>query len=149
MSAATSHGRNNMSLVRKRTQPYIYPITPFELTLEDKNWLAIALKKDYHKTSIDTILKDAVNGHMQLWRFQEGIIVSELLAFSGNKFLVLTHMAGRGFIKNLDTIEKAMTNYCKANACIAFEVATAQPALQRLFAKRFKEITKVYAKEIN
>lgn len=136
---------------KPRPKPYLWQVQPWYMTAKDKAWLEKALARDYHKLSLNAVLVEAANGFCQIWRCgqEEGIIVTEVVMFNGDNFLCTTYLAMSGYFKMLDEIEACLVAYAKEYGCKGILLEAARPGLQRLYEKRYKELTRKYIKEIN
>ena len=136
-----------MSLNRVRLQPYIYQVGVPDLAPDDLRWLDIALKTDYHGLSIDRLLVLVAKNEMQLWRMGkwEGIFVTELVKWENGTSLVGLYLAGRGFLKNLETIVETLKTFARNQGCRNIEFATQDKRLQRVYERKFTESTRIYS----
>ena len=140
-----------MSLVRPRVQAYLCKVSPYALSAKDMEWLDKAIRKDYHKVSKLKILNDAASGFSQIWRVgaEQGIIVTEVVVYAAERYLCANHLAMEGFFQEIEKIEECLVDYAKDMGCKAIQLETARPGLQEFYANRYKELTRVYIKEID
>jgi len=139
-----------MSFSKKRTQAYIVPISPDELTHSDRAWLDKALEKGYDGLDKGYILDKAVNGFCQIWRLgdSEGIIITEIIQRDGGLQLWIPHIAGRGIIKKLDYFDSFFAEYGQRHNCTKAIAATDSRGLQKVYSKRWKETAKIYERRL-
>lgn len=134
-------------MAKPRQMPFLWQIAPRELTEKDKDWLRKALKGDYHGMTVDKILE---SGFYQIWRCgkEEGIIVTEIVVFNGDCFVCADYLAMKGYFEKLDIIEDCLIAFAKDNNCRGILLSARRKGLQRLYEKRYKELTRTYVKEI-
>lgn len=136
-----------MSLARPRIKPYISRITVADLTPDDEKWLDIALKTDYHGLSMGRCLSLIAQDTMQMWRMGrfEGIFVTEIVAWENGTSLVGLYLAGKGYIKNLDSIVETLKYFASNQGCRTIEFSTKLKGLQRIYEKKFTESSRTYS----
>ena len=136
-----------MPLAKPRTQAYLWPISPVNLTVRDRGWLDKAVEKDYDDCSIAAVLHDAVNGYCRIWRMGnfEGVLVTEVLTHG---VLWVKFLAGKGFLFNIQLIEDCLRDYAKDMGCKVIRTNTHSKGLQKIYSKRYKELTRVYSLEV-
>ena len=139
-----------MTFAKKRTKAYVVPVSLAELTLKDKLNLDKAVEKDYDGFSKEEVFQKSVIGFCQIWRLGdfEGILVTEIIQQNVGKQLWVPLLAGRNFFKNLDRIEKALEVYAKEQGCKTFRCAATREGMQKRYAKRWKEIARIYERSV-
>lgn len=138
-----------MSMIRKRTKAYLWPVSYIDLTKEDLSWLDKAIEKDYHGNSAKGVLDDFVRGFCQVWRIETGgILVTEIHAFEKSSVLYVKYLAGKNVIRNLDKIDACLKIHAKENNAKSIECSAENKGIQRFYSKRYTEITRIYSMEV-
>ena len=140
-----------MSFAKPRIQPYIVPVAVYELTEKDMVNLDKALKEDYDGSKVDEILEKAATGFSQIWRLgkSEGIIVSEIIQRDDGLHLWVPQIGGRKILEKLDLLEDFFAKYGQEHGCVKFRCAVMRKGLQKVYSKRWKEIARIYERNLS
>lgn len=136
-------------MMRDRVKPYVWAVSVCSLGKKEKKLLDKAVKKDYHGSTVESVMKDSINGFCQIWKLGDtGIMVTEIIESESGKFVLVRHLAGKGIMDRLDDLIAGLKDYGRSLGATHIEAAAARKGMQKLFDKKFKEITRIYVEEI-
>lgn len=139
-----------MPLIKTRPQAYLWEVTPVNLTEKDIKWLDKATEKDYNGLTTREVVTFARAGVLTIWRVGdfEGVVVTEIVNTTAFKYLLVTHIACKGYLKIRSKIDGFLTEYAIKHGVSRIRATADRPGLQRVYSRLYKELTRVYEKEI-
>lgn len=113
-------------------------------------WLDKAVEKDYNGMKASDVVELSKKGLVSIWRLNvgEGIIVTELVNANGYIYLYVSYNAGKGFLQNIDDIKSFLVGQYKPKGAKAIRVSASRPGLQKLYERKYTELTRIYQEEI-
>ena len=127
-----------------REQSYIRRVFIRELEGTDLAWLDKVLKMDYNEVTLDEVVTGVIKGNLQLWRWDRGILVTEI----DRKVLNIIYLIGSDFLRHWNEVERVLTAYAKNMELVRIEAKTENKTLQKLFNKKLTRGSITYYKEI-
>ena len=125
----------------------IIAISPARLTAEEKKLLDKFTSK-VHNEGKEEMLQAALAGFCQIWRIPNGIVVTEIIERWGERQLWFSFLAGKGVLKLLDDLEPFFLDYGKRHGCKKVIGDTPNKAMQRIYARRWKELSRTYGRDL-
>lgn len=127
-----------------REQSYIRRVFIRELEGTDLAWLDKVLKMDYNEVTLDEVVTGVINGNLQLWRWNTGILVTEI----DRKVLNIIYLIGTDFIRHWKEVEPTLSVYARNMELTRIQAKTENKTLIKLFNKYFTRGSITYYKEI-
>lgn len=127
-----------------REQSYIRRVFIRELEGTDLAWLDKVLKMDYNEVTLDEIVTGVIQGNLQLWRWDKGVLVTEL----DRKVLNIIYLIGSDFLKHWKEVEDVLTTYAENMELTRITCKTENKTLQKFFNKKLTRGSITYYKEI-
>lgn len=126
------------------TKSYIRRVFIRELEGTDLAWLDKVLKMDYNEVTLDEVVTGVIKGNLQLWRWNTGILVTEI----DRKVLNIIYLIGTDFIRHWKEVEPTLSIYARNMELTRIQAKTENKTLIKLFNKYFTRGSITYYKEI-
>lgn len=123
---------------------YIRRVFIRELEGTDLAWLDKVLKMDYNEVTLDEVVTGVIKGNLQLWRWNTGILVTEI----DRKVLNIIYLIGTDFIRHWKEVEPTLSIYARNMELTRIQAKTENKTLIKLFNKYFTRGSITYYKEI-
>ena len=126
------------------TKSYIRRVFIRELEGTDLAWLDKVLKMDYNEVTLDEVVTGVIKENLQLWRWNTGILVTEI----DRKVLNIIYLIGTDFIRHWKEVEPTLSIYARNMKLTRIQAKTENKTLIKLFNKYFTRGSITYYKEI-
>ncbi len=112
-------------------------IYPDYMTARDIVWLKLGLDHVSLPYDDKVIIQALVDDEAQLWRFDDGIVLTRIIYDFNLKMLVIWLVSGKGYIKNLDTMCAEMDAFARDNECKYVFGLTENETLKKLYKRKY------------
>jgi len=118
----------------------IHRIAPENVTGEDVRWLVKATDWHYGGYSAITVMEEALQGLVQLWRMDgetKGILVTYINVHPAGKELFIQWVAGKHFIKDVENIKAKLEQFAQEQNCRWIGGAVNSKGLEHIYTRCF------------
>jgi hypothetical protein len=103
-----------------------------------------AMKDDPHGLTVEDVVNQIYNKTAVVWTWGGGVMVTSIHTYPLGSELLVTHIAGRDYLKNLPKIEEDVLAIAKACNCKWVAGFTKHPGLIRAYEKIQGRVANAY-----
>ena len=120
-----------------------------ELTDIDLRWLIMACQNANTDIEPAEFVEESKRGEAQLWRWNSGILVTQIITAGKRRELLCAVMAGKNFLVRRYEARAVLFNYARQQGCGSIVMDTSLASLQEVYQRMgAEEISRRYRIEV-